>query len=416
MTAKKAQSIRRLVERAEDAEEMGRADGDAILEAHREIELLGRQEFSVASHEAILMRVCTLAKRVGGVAEAVEDRDAAEGLVRHINEMYDNPETNKRARTALRTFGRLVVDDADTETGVPESLDWIPTGYPSTYDPSPEPGKMYRWQAHIEPMLAASQNPRDEALVALCWDLGPRTSELYELKVRDITDATFGLRVSIRNGKNGSRSPTLVPSVPYVQNWLQRHPGEPDDHLWSKLSTPERVSQQMLRKALRKLADRADMEPPSKPTPTRLRKSSASYLASEGVSQAHLEEHHGWVRGSDQAARYIAVFGEASDRAIAAAHGLDTPAADSGDATSTVECFRCGTMTPNTDGVCDSCGQALDPETAADIEAVLEALRDGLISAEDIETREALVSAERTVTNDPSSATEMAERLDGFID
>lgn len=46
----------------------------------------------------------------------------------------------------------------------------------------------------------------------------------------------------------------------------------------------------------------------------RMRKSSASYLASENVNQAHLESHHGWTRGSDVASRYIAVFGEANDR------------------------------------------------------------------------------------------------------
>ncbi len=56
---------------------------------------------------------------------------------------------------------------------------------------------------------------------------------------------------------------------------------------------------------------------------TRMRKSSASYLASDGVNQAHIEDHHGWDRGSDVASRYVAVFGDANDRAIAQAHGVD---------------------------------------------------------------------------------------------
>jgi len=370
MTDRKAQSISRLVERAEATEEMSRADADAILKAHQQIELLGRSEFSVASHEAILMRMCTLAKRHGGLADALENRNAAEALVRAINRDYDNPETNKRARTALRTFGRLATDGDD----VPDSLDWVPSSYPSTYDPSPNPGEMYRWEDHVKPMIEAAQNARDEALVALCWDLGPRTSELYELQVNDLTDSEYGLRVHIENGKNGSRTPTLIPSTPYVRGWLQRHPGDGDDYLWTRLSRPDRVSKQMLRKALRELADRADMTPPSKPTPTRFRKSSASYLASQGVSQPHLEDHHGWVRGSDQAARYIAVFGDAADRAIASAHGADVEV-DAGPDLAPLECPRCGRQTPRDEDLCVWCGAAQHPEAAEAAAETDEALK-----------------------------------------
>lgn len=58
-------------------------------------------------------------------------------------------------------------------------------------------------------------------------------------------------------------------------------------------------------------------------TPTVFRKSSASYLASQNVSQAHLEDHHGWTRGSKIAARYIAVFDDANEREIARARGAE---------------------------------------------------------------------------------------------
>jgi len=100
---------------------------------------------------------------------------------------------------------------------------------------------------------------------------------------------------------------------------------------------------------------------------TLLRKSSASYLASQGVNQAHLEDHHGWERGSKIASRYVAVFGDANDRAIARAHGSDVEQ-DENDPISPVECPRCGRETPRHEDHCTWCHQVLNPE-AAEVEA-----------------------------------------------
>ena len=41
---------------------------------------------------------------------------------------------------------------------------------------------------------------------------------------------------------------------------------------------------------------------------TNFGKSSASFLSSQGMNQAHIEDHYGWVCGSDVAARYGSVF------------------------------------------------------------------------------------------------------------
>jgi integrase len=359
-------SIDRLVERAEAAEDMTEADAAVILGAHDEIELLGRQEFSVASHETILMHAVKFAVEVGGLHDAIreEDREATESLVRWINREYDNPETNKRKRTALRRLAALASDGEE----IPDSVAWVPSTYPSTYDPAPEPGEMYHWDEHIEPMLDTARNSRDRAWVATAWDLGARMSELYELQHNDVTDSDHGLQVTIRNGKTGTRTPTLITAVPYLRRWLDDHPGRGDDYLWTRLNRPERVSQNRLRDILKELAEEADITPPSTPTPTRMRKSSASFLASQGVPQPHLEQHHGWARGSDEAARYIAVFGDAAEREIAAAHGVEIDPEETEEIAPT-ECVRCGRDTPRDRETCMWCGQALSPEAAADAEA-----------------------------------------------
>ncbi|MFB6205630.1 MAG: tyrosine-type recombinase/integrase [Haloglomus sp.] len=359
-------TIARLVERAEASADMSEADAAVIFDAHDEIELLGRQEFSVASHETILMHAVKFAVEVGGLHAAIRegDREATERIVRWINREYDNPETNKRKRTALRRLAALASDGE----GMPDSVAWVPSTYPSTYDPAPEPGKMYHWDDHIEPMLDAARNSRDRAWVATAWDLGARMSELYALQHNDVSDSDHGLQITIRNGKTGTRTPTLITAVPYLRRWLDDHPGRGEDYLWTRLNRAERISQNRLRDILKELADEAAMTPPSTPTPTRMRKSSASFLASQGVPQPHLEQHHGWARGSDEAARYIAVFGDAAEREIAAAHGVDVEP-DEPDEIAPMECYRCGRDTPRDRETCMWCGQALSPEAAADAEA-----------------------------------------------
>ena len=356
MTDQPGTAIDRNVQRCQDCEGMSEADAEVILDAHRHIELLGRSEISESHHSDVLMRSVKMAREVGGLADALEEQTAAEEIVRWINRTYENEETNRGYRKCLRAFGRHALGVDET----PETLAWVPSGYSSTYDPAPEPGEMYRWDEHVKPMIREASNVRDEALVALCWDLGPRTSELHELQVNDFTQGEFGLRVSIENGKNGSRSPTIVKAVPYVRDWLERHPGSGSDYLWSRINSPKRVSRNYLRDALKRLARNAPFDPPSTPTPTQFRKSSASHLASQNINQVFLEDHHGWVRGSDKAARYVAVFGDANDRAIASAHGVEVEVTDN--TPKMRECVRCQELNEPDRSRCRRCAYPLDQQ------------------------------------------------------
>lgn len=353
MTDNPEGSIERLRERLDNNAEEGISDADAevLLKFSNRLFVLGSR-YTAHRHEALLMRLVKMASEVGGLADALEDRDAAEDVVRWIHQYYDNPESNKDRRVALRMLGEHATD----AEGKPSSIEWIPTGYHGTYDPTPDPAEMLRFEEDIKPMMDACYNARDKALIALAFDLGPRSGELQSLTIGSLTDHDYGLQVTL-NGKTGRRSPVLVPSVPHVNQWLAAHPGgAADDPLWSKITSTESISGTMIRKALREAADRADVTRPV--TPTNFRKSSASYLASEGVSQAHLEAHHGWSRGSKVASRYISVFGEAAEREIARAHGVDV-SADEPDPTAPLECPRCSRKTPRDEPTCVWCGQAM---------------------------------------------------------
>ena len=359
-------SIDRLRTRLGESDDISDDDAAVLRRFSDRLFVLGSR-YSDQRHEALLMRLTKMAEEVGGLADALDDREAAECVVSWIHRTYDNPETNKDRRIALRMLGEHATDG----DGKPDAVEWIPTGYRNTYDPTPDPAEMLRYEADIKPMLDACLNSRDRALVALAFDLGPRMGELQSLTVGDVNDHDYGLQVTV-NGKTGRRSPVLVPAVPHVSRWLADHPGgAATDPLWTKLDSAEAITPNMIRKALREAASRADVTRPI--TPTNFRKSSASHLASEGVSQAHLENHHGWTRGSDVAARYIAVFGDASDREIAAAHGVDV-SADESDPTAPLECPRCERKTPRDEPRCVWCSQAVSQaglETAREQDAGL---------------------------------------------
>ncbi|WP_135852585.1 site-specific integrase [Halorussus salinus] len=372
------------------------ADRDALLEFSRTLDLLST-EYSDYRHLKLLRHCTRMAEHVGGLADALDDRDAAEDIVAWINRTYDNEETNRDYRSAIRVFGKRTTDSDDA---VPESLAWVPTGTSSNYDPKPDPTKMLHWDDRVQPMIDAAMNPRDAALVAVAWDAGPRAGELKSLRVGDVTDHRHGLQITV-DGKVGQRTITLILSVPHLQRWLDAHPDSGDDTapLWSKVTSPDSISDRMFTKLLDELAERAEVSRPV--TLTNFRKSSASYLASQGMNQAHLEDHHGWTRGSEHAARYISVFGDQADNELARIHGVEVAEEDEPDDFAPVTCPRCNEQTPRERDFCVHCQQSLDLEAKQLLDEVTETLDSQLVESDDPEDRRDLVRARRTLDEKP---------------
>jgi len=364
-------------------------------------DILGRrrpQDLSAARHKKLLRSVIIMAERHGGLAEALNDRKAAEDLKDWIDDKYENEESNRDMRAVLNRFGGLVTAPPDDEDP-PASIAWIPTTYSNSYDKTPDPRDILLWDTDVAPMLHAAQNSRDRALVAVAFDGGFRGGELKGLEVRDCQDHDHGMQLTVE-GKQGRRSVLLVPAVEYLTEWLAEHPGDDGtDPLWSTLGSPERISDKMFYKTFDALADRADVDKPV--TPTNFRKSSAAYLARRNVNQAHIEDHHGWVRGSDAAARYIQVFGEDTDREIARAHGIEVADAEEPPTPETQSCPRCGATVEPHRSFCADCNQAVDREAHALIERAMDILDDSLIEADDAETRDELITARRKFRETP---------------
>jgi hypothetical protein len=357
--------IETLVGRIDSSDAIDAADADVLHAFHDRLTLLD-SEYSDYRHKKLLRHTVIMAEQCGGLAAALDDQDAAEEIVGWINSSYDNEETQRDYRSALRVFGKRVTEYTEAgDSAVPPSLQWVPAGTSSNYDPSPDPRDMLEWDADIQPMLDACRNSRDRAMIALQFDAGLRGGEFKALSVGDLSQHDHGLQVTV-DGKEGRRTVLLIPSVSYVSSWLDDHPGGPDAALWSKLNDADRISDTMLYKAFKAAAARAGVEKPV--TLTNFRKSSAAFLARRNLNQVHIEDHHGWVRGSRVAARYISVFGQDTDREVARVHGVDVSDEEPEDIQRV--CPRCEQSTPRSETACVWCGQVLDREAAAELESV----------------------------------------------
>jgi integrase len=386
------------------------ADEEALLEFSDEL-YLRKADYSDHRHEKLLRHCVRMAEEVGGLVDALDDRDRAEDLVRWINREYDNEETNRDYRIALRVFGKHLTDGSDP----PESINWVSGQTSRNYDPKPDPRDMLHWDEHIVPMIEATHNNRDAAMIAVAFDAGARSGEFRDLTIGDVTDHQHGLRITV-DGKTGQRTITLIPSVPYLQRWLQDHPGrdQRDVPLWSKLHEVDDLSFKMYTKALESAAERAGVDRPV--TLTNFRKSSASFLASQGMNQAHIEEHHGWTRGSRVAARYVSVFGDEADNELAKIHGLDV-SEDESEPIGPVTCPRCDKDTPRDKEFCVWCEQALDPGAVETLKtderkvqrAIMQFAKDDPSLLEDVEDREQVMAV---LEDNP----DLQEQVRRFID
>jgi integrase len=346
---------------------------DAEYSDHRRLKLL-RHLTMMAGHS---VKYDTEQLPDPELADALEDREATEDFILWIKDNYDNERTKKDFRTALRVFGERVTDGE----GKPDSIEWIPTGTANSYNPMPNPAHMLDWNDDVIPMIEACRNTRDKALIAVAFDAGARSNELESLLVGDVSDHEHGLQIMV-DGKTGERAVTLVPAVPYLNQWLSQHPApnKAEVPLWSKLSKPEEVSYRQFLNVFKDAAERAGIEKPV--TPTNFRKSNATWLAKQGMSQAFIEDRQGRVRGSDATAHYVARFGgEAADE-YAKLNGLEVEREDP-DPTGPLLCPRCERETPREKSLCVWCGQAMEPDVATQAEEQTTRLIDSLADADE---------------------------------
>lgn len=232
MTTDPEAALARLRDQIEGSGALSEPDREALLAFSDRLDLL-RSEYSPQRHEKLL-RHCAIMAGLSQVhpeevlpdvdlSDVLSDEDSRDEMLAWINRRYENPDSNRDYRVALRMFGRHVTDGDD----IPEILEEVPTTTSRNGPPLPDPSDMLGWHEDVVPMIEETRNQRDAALIAVAWDSGARWGEHETLTLGDVSDHDHGLQITVE-GKTGQRSITLMPSVPYLNQWLSAHPGAKD--------------------------------------------------------------------------------------------------------------------------------------------------------------------------------------------
>jgi site-specific recombinase XerD len=295
------------------------------------------------------------------------DKDGVKGLVEWVHRQEYTDSTVETYKSVVRSFWTWLKGD---ESGKPpEEVAWIQTKNSQSNGKLP---KDLLTKAEVRTQIEAAHNPRDKALIAMLYETGARIGELIDLTVGDIEDRDHGKKV-VLDGKTGARRVPLVESVPYLNKWLNSHPGPiKEAPLWCKLQQGGPDDQlgyrYILEKILKKTMEEAEIDKPA--NPHHYRHSRASHLATE-FTEAELCEWFGWVQGSDVPARYVHLSGRDLDNSYDKMHGLWEPDEDEQEPDVT-ECPRCQELNEPDAKFCMRCGFALDQETAGELEERVE--------------------------------------------
>src|SRR5947208_534770 len=196
--------------------------------------------------------------------------------------------------------------------------------------------------------LKYCSNARDRCYHAMSRDSAARPHELLKLRIKDVI---FKLAPDKRqyaeilvNGKTGTRHILLIDSIPYVKDWIDRHPqgSNPNSILICGFgkSLNREINVRSLQGLYQKykteffpklLVDKPTVLPEDKqkirellkkPWNPYIRRHSSLTEKSAILKERHLRQYAGWSPGSNMHLKYLHYFGNESNESILEAHGF----------------------------------------------------------------------------------------------
>lgn len=220
-------------------------------------------------------------------------------------------------------------------------------------------------EADIKKLIDAASHPRDKALISVLYETGCRVGELAAMKIKNIAFDKYGAQIIV-HGKTGYRPLRVITSVPYLVEWLNKHPlKNPESLLWLSLYSSEKLGYESIRGVLRHIGSKAGIN--RKVNPHNFRHSRASYLANF-LTEAQMNLYFGWVPGSDMASVYVHLSGRDVDKALLKVYGIKADEEDGKESLlKPKKCIRCGEINSCTNILCSRCSAPLDEKVIASI-------------------------------------------------
>ena len=162
-----------------------------------------------------------------GDLRAVTEDDIKD-CVQHAETKSRSPWTSANYKVAMRKFYKwLAYGDKITQTkDVPDIIKWM-TVHVRKKDRRQIQASDLLTEEQAHQLIAAADQPRDRALIAMTYELGARIGEIGNLHIGDISRDKYSYLIDL-TGKTGHRTPRIVMSDPYLTEWLNFHPMKND--------------------------------------------------------------------------------------------------------------------------------------------------------------------------------------------
>ncbi|MFT4892411.1 MAG: site-specific recombinase XerD [Candidatus Nanohaloarchaea archaeon] len=204
------------------------------------------------------------------------------------------PESKAELKKAFRRFYKWKFPDREKEL-----IGFISTHVKRSDRKRVDPDQLPS-PSQVDRLITEAKNLRDKLMISLLWESGARVGEFLKLDWEDIQFQEDFIRVTL-NGKTGQRTIPVVDSRKYLEDWQSYQYGHYDP-VFTSLHSESRLSYSACNKAIKRNADKADLE--CKVNPHAFRKSRATFLASQGANVFQLMEFFGWSQ-AETAKTYV---------------------------------------------------------------------------------------------------------------
>jgi integrase/recombinase XerD len=229
-------------------------------------------------------------------------------------------------------------------------------------------------------VIDAIRSEKDKAFIFMLYETGARIGEFLNIRIRDIVREGNITKVRLF-GKTGERRVIIHSCIPYLFDYLNKHPfkDNPMSYLW--LGSSYRYKDKPIVytgvvKLLKRCFTKAGL-PQKRVNPHNFRHSRATALA-KSLTEVQLCLFFGWIIGSKQVSTYVHASGRDLDEALCREYGIRTKEEDKSKILPK-KCGVCGLDNGCTNSYCSQCGTPLSIKVAIESqEKIKEATDEGI--------------------------------------
>ncbi len=283
-------------------------------------------------------------------------------IVAEIEKKVWSPHTKHCFKIMIRKFYKFI-EGIDEQGVYPEKVKWMHTNVKNSNHKLPEE---LLTEEEVKQIIHHAENLRNRALITILYESGCRISEIGLLKIKDVSFDEYGGKISVM-GKTGARRIRFVYSVPYLQEWINKHPhnNDPNNYLWTNRNHREVLSYARISSIIKRTAEKAGIK--KRIYPHLFRHSRATFLAHH-LTEAQMKDYLGWTQSSKMAAIYVHLSGRDTDDAVLKMSGVKINKEQEKESPLKSKCCeRCKTENETTNKFCKLCGFVLNQKTQHEI-------------------------------------------------